>query len=325
MGFQFTNCEFQISSKEVVRFSKSMFHNCNFVGSSGDFNVQLPTLILKDCIVFKSEFNMCFRALNIAESVIDQLNDKSDAKIFQITSESKLSNSVIKGRCKNLIMSDCLIEGQWKGSKNVHKKAKKKAIWDKEIQLKADCSNTVFRQINVNPYYLTTKCHDKSSLDLSDANLVDNWSTLRKEYSGLSLFIVFLLTLFFLLPLLTKSFVLTLAAKTPLMATMDSTPLYQLLLFGGETGIYAIINCILTLFLLTYNLIRVYLTISIAKLREEENFLADSNYQITSISPNKYRMQWKLHRLMRYFLIISILYSIYKIFVALSIEVPSIL
>lgn len=65
------------------------------------------------------------------------------------------------------------------------------------------------------------------------------------------------------------------------------------------------------------------MTVTIARLREEEIFLKDSNFNLVSIHPEKIKVQVKLDRILNRLLIVSLLYTAYKLISALSIEVPS--
>ncbi len=197
------------------------------------------------------------------------------------------------------------------------------SFWDKTIRLSAKCDKVVFDNVKINPFYLATKCADKSTLDLTRATLTDNWSKLRKKYAGVNLFIVLVLTFIFFLPLLTQSFFLLLSSKIDAsLLPFQRVPLWEALLFGGKVGNAAVLYCSLTIVLIVYNITRFLMTLSIARLREEESFLRDSNFQLVSIHPEKYKTQLVIDKVLKILLWLSIIYSGLKLYDTLQIQVP---
>lgn len=319
-NFEFNNCDFKISDKGVLILSKNELTDCTFHGQVDSFlaHSNEGSLIFNEAILIDCTITGEYNQLNFVKSDLNDITENSHAKTFQAYGETEMLNCKILGSCKTLHLDSCIIRASNK------RKINKKSIWNKEIRLNANCNNTVFSNIRVHPYYLSTKCHDKNSIDLSDAKLIDDWSRLRKNYSGISLFIVFLLSFLFFLPLFTKSFFLIIVSKTPIPPEFPKSTLGEVIFFGGDSGIKAIIHFALTTTLLIYNSVRIYLTIAISKLREEEKFLSDANFQIVSISPNKYKFHLRLDKVLRYLFWVSFIYSIYKFAVTLFIEVPSI-
>ena len=107
------------------------------------------------------------------------------------------------------------------------------------------------------------------------------------------------------------------------MNTLEQVPLWESILYGGKHGWAAFGYSVLTVILITYNALRIYMTISIAKLREEERFLGDSNFQLVSIHPEKFKVQLWVDRYLKYFFYVSTLYACFKIWDTLHIMVPA--
>lgn len=313
----FKNCKFYYSSKSYIQFSKSVLDNVEIVGID-DCNSYLPPLSTNDGkIIFSSGCKIKilklyggFREVNIS-GVVDGLMDQSISRYYQIVSAT-IRNSNIEGKCERLYLEQARFTGN------------KKDIWNKEITLGAKCIDTVFDRVSLNPYYLSTKCADKSTLDLSGANFIDDWSKLRKRYSGLSLFIVLLLTVAFFLPFVFKTTGLLLAAKLfeHSHLSFEIVPLWQMLFFGSSKIEWGNWYFYVTVILILYNTIRLLLTISLAKLREEEQFLSDAGFQTVTPHPEKYIWQKRADRVLSVVFWLVLAISLYKVYEAFSVKVP---
>lgn len=310
----FKNCVFNFIDSSTLEFENCTFVNCNFVGSENTiYTLSTCSLKLTKCEKIENcKIQKYFRKIDILHSLANNLVCSAfivDFKIFV----SEVTDFFFKGKCKNLDLSHSYFSS--------HKR--KDSIWDIKIEKSANCPKTIFHMVEVNPFYLATKCDDKSSLDLTSAWLVDDWSRLRKHYSGVSLFIVFLLSFVFFLPLFTQSYFLILSSKIdPSVLNIKQIPLWESILFGGKEGLKAVIYCLMTIILFTYNSLRIYMTISISKLREEEKFLGDSNFQLVSIHPEKYRFQILIDKVLNYLFYIALIYGVLKLWDTLQILVP---
>ncbi|MBL4559675.1 MAG: hypothetical protein JKX79_01695 [Labilibaculum sp.] len=315
----FKNCEFLFTEKGLIRFDNCIIENCVFIGIndlelySKEKNKENGNILINQCEHFKNNrFKGVFRNLSFSHTNIVNLIDDSIC-IKTTFSSLKITNAKINGQCNQLIFNY---------SKFITSKGNV-SIWNKIILDGAKCDKAIFDNVRVNPFYLATKCDNKASLDLSRATLIDDWSRLRKKYAGISLFIVFILTFLFFLPLLTQSFFLLLTSKiNSTIVEFNSTPLWKALLFGGKENLSAFLYFCLTIVLILYNSGRLWMTISIAKLREEENFLKDSNFQLVSIHPEKLKTQLIVDKLLNFMFWISFVYSIFKLIDTLSIQVP---
>ena len=305
---EFKDCDFELNESGTARFEKCTISDCSFKGSKA------KTLTFQHCPnISNIELTGHFSQVTFTSCTLKGLVDNSNSPLLQFQ-RTTVIDSQIGGKCSKLV----LFESNFKSTKL------NKASWNKQVDVQVQCTNSTFNKIKLNPYYLATKCDDKSSLDLSGAMLIDDWSRLRKKYAGINLIIVFLLTLIFFLPLITKSFVLLLAAKIdPDLMSFERVQLWEAILFDGKEETFSRISYIvLTFVLLLYNIGRLWLTISIAKLKEEEQFLNDSNFQLVSIHPEKLKNQLFVDRILNWMLVISIAYSAMKLVDTLMIQVP---
>jgi hypothetical protein len=290
--------------------------NCTFIGESGSklFISSSNTRKLQNKNYTPSKILKTkgqFANLSIDESEIHLYEDTSHTRGFR-SSNSTFIDFDIQGATKELNLTRCVFTS----SKS------KKSKWNKKIKLNAYCQETTIEYTEINPFYLVAKCADKSTLDISNATLVDKWSYLRKEYSGVKLFIILLFTFAFFLPILTRSFILLLMSNVNnIIIILDKAPLWEVLLFGGYSGYYAVLHCILTISLITYNIGRFTLTLNIAKLREEGSFLTDSGFN-QSVHFDKYSTFLKWDSILKIFYLISIAYSLFKLYETSMLLVP---
>ena len=103
---------------------------------------------------------------------------------------------------------------------------------------------------------------------------------------------------------------------------IEKIPLWKILFFGGKEGFLKLSYCITTIILVLYNVIRFSLTISLAKLREEELFLSDAGFPTVSPNPNKYGLHKKIDYYLNIIFWITLLISGYKISEAFTVAVP---
>lgn len=314
----FKNCSFLLKPEGSIQLSDCEIENCRFFGlkSFDDLLDNKNYLIISRPKKFDSNsISRVFRTISLKDGKVKNLVDHSSTSSKTSLSKLKVYDSFIMGSCNILNIEDFYFS-----------KRTGKSYWNKAISIQANCMNAVFDDTKIDPFFLATKCSNKSTLDITRATLTDDWSRLRKKYAGVSLFIVFILTLFFFLPLITESFFLLLSTKIDSsLVPFNKAPLWKVLLFGNKNGTSAIIYLILTIVLLIYNIGRFWMTISIAKLREEENFLKDSSFQLVSIHPEKYKIQKYVDSILSYLFWISLIYSILKLIDTLKIEVPQII
>lgn len=222
----FDNCVFKFSNQGTLRLTSCIIQNCIFQGldDCNSFDTQQGAVVINGCKFFKNnKFEKQFKILDISDSLIFDLIDNSIITDYHCKN-SDVTDSIIKGECRRLSFENVIFQS----TKN------KTSLFDKIIVIRADCVNVVLDNVDVNPFYFATKCPDKTTIDLTKATLIDNWSRLRKNYAGLSLFIVFFLIFLFLLPLLTHSFFLLIFSKIDIeYIKVERLPLWEALLFGS--------------------------------------------------------------------------------------------
>jgi hypothetical protein len=310
----FEKCRFYFLKDSSFICVSAVFNFCEFIGKEelhkykGNLNILFSECILDKCVMSGN-----IAKVNFGNCNLNNFKDTSISSIYVLNNHSYLQNFTILGECDTLNLDNTVFNSE-----------ENKGIWNKKIRMNASCKKTIFANSNVNPFYFATKCDDKKSLDLSNAKLTDDWSRLRKNYAGISLFIVLLLSLLFFLPIITQSFFLLMASKVDISVLLNSKiTLAESLFFGGKEGFQAFFYFVFTCTLIIYNALRIWMTLSIAKLREEEKFLSDSNFQLVSINPNKYKIQLKVEKILKILFWVSILYSLLKLKDTLLIEVPN--
>jgi hypothetical protein len=341
LPYIFINCDFIFSSNSAATFQKHAFNNCKFIGifSNVKFKKEGPhrklLLSFSNCTLTSSSLINYFGQINIVSTEVDCLTDLSETNVFQ-TNSCEITNSKISGICNTLQLDSTRVTKSSEAKNHLtslfdkiswSKKETLPCFWDKEVTQTAIFRSAIFDKTSLNPYYFSTKCKDKSTLDLSGAIFIDDWSKLRKKYSGLSLFIVFLLTITFFLPFVFETIGLLISTKLTNLsmskfAEIPTTPLWQLLFFGGREGTAKLVYCATTSLLVLYNITRLLLTISIAKLREEEQFLSDAGFQSVSPHPNKYTYHKKVDKYLTIVFWFALLISIYKTYDAFLVQVP---
>jgi len=311
----FKNCTFSFEESGHLILVNCAVESCKFEGLDNlhNFKTDRGILEIKSCKIFIGNvISYQFRTINISNSVLEEYIDLSTSTEYYIET-SDLRSFVIEGETEKALLKETTFNSAKKWN----------SIWNKLIVKTISCSNTIFGEVRINPYYFATKCADKSTLDISRATLIDDWSRLRKEYSGTRLYIILLLTFIFVLPILTHSFFLLAVSKIEPTMFFNKIPLWKALLFGGKEGLYSIVYSMLTLLLLIYNYGRFHITMSIAKLREEENYLIQSNFNMVSISPKKYQHLLKWDKYLKVLWYLSIVLSILKLWDTITILVPN--
>ncbi|MCK8482277.1 hypothetical protein [Psychroserpens algicola] len=312
---EFKNCRFYFrkSSNFIAKFV--FFTNCKFIGKEELYDyANIANIDFKECVLDDCRLSNTINFITFDNCSLNNFKDSSISSYYFLNNKSYVYNFTIIGECDHLDLSATVFNSD-----------KARGIWDKKVVINATCKKTIFDNSEVNPFYFATKCDDKTSLDLSSARLTDDWSRLRKNYSGLSLLVVLLLSILFFLPIITKSYFLMLASKTEILAmNVQKVTLGEALFFGGNEGFNAFIYFLFTLALIVYNCLRIWMTLSIAKLREEEKFLSDSNFKLVSIHPDKYKNQLRIEKILKVLFWVSIFYSVLKLKDTLLIQIPNI-
>lgn len=311
----FKNCTFSFENSGHLILANCGVESCKFEGlyNLHEYKTDRGVLEIIACKKFIGNILLNqFRKIKISNSILEEFIDLSTSTEYEIETSDFRSFS-IEGETEKALISETTFNSEKKWN----------SIWNKLIVKTISCSNIIFGEVKINPYHFATKCADKSTLDISRATLIDDWSRLRKEYSGTRLYIILFLTFIFILPILTHSFFLLTVSKIEPTILFDKIPLWEALIFGGKEGLYSIIYSTLTLILLVYNYGRFHVTMSIAKLREEENYLIQSNFNMVSISPKKYQHLLKWDKYLKILWYLSIALSVLKLWDTITILVPN--
>lgn len=337
----FNNCTFKFTNNGNLRFSGAAIKNCRFIGLDGntfeEFANGCGDLDLQNVeLLSDSSISGSFRKIGLSVRLIQRLDDTSFCNNYS-TISSTIWESKINGFCYHLsYASVTFIHSEAESVCNKLREIDiKKSLsnvrfernipkWEKEILHTASCTQVVFNNYQVHPYFFATKCKkDSNGVDFSNAILIDNWSRLRKQYTGLSLLVIIILTLAFFLPLILK-YVMLVSTSAQIGSSIlgqsnkviniiyDKIPFYEVLFFNGKSGLVGWLHFFLTSLLIAYNFTRLYITFAVSKLREEERFVSDSKFPISSLHPKKYGHLVIISAWLRGFFILVFLYSLFK-------------
>jgi len=159
-------------------------------------------------------------------------------------------------------------------------------FWNPRISEQAHLVNCRFPESEVYISDWVNVCDDNSrkTVDFQVAwRVVDRWAELRDEYTGTRLYIILILVLAFFLPYLIKSaFLISVSRVDAVFLHPDSyVPLWDVLLYGGKKGLIGWIYAILGSMLMLYNVMRLWITLETAKLREREEHLQESGFLVS--------------------------------------------
>lgn len=173
-------------------------------------------------------------------------------------------------------------------------------------------------------------CLDRSNLDLSDADYVDQWNILRDNYTGARFFINLLFLVLYCLPLFSRVVVYWgMGAVENAGGRGDLVPEGWIeqsvaeILFFGTSGNETIrwTYFILAMSVLVYQGLRLYLTIIVSSLREREEHMDAKGYKNTRPPYDKLTSPYVLHRFMKYLLLLALASVIWRVVEVLIITV----
>ncbi len=124
---------------------------------------------------------------------------------------------------------------------------------------------------------------------LEARKLKDNWATLRDEYTGFKLYWILVMTLVFIIPYCIKALFLIIAKGIPFTSS-DEAILLKVLMSGDLEGWKMWGAWLFGSILIIYNLLRFALTMKVARLREREEHLIQTNIKINR--PYERQLVW---------------------------------
>ncbi|MDC1142843.1 hypothetical protein OAU50_07100 [Planctomycetota bacterium] len=165
-------------------------------------------------------------------------------------------------------------------------------------------------------------CLDRSHLDLSDADYIDQWNILRDTYTGARFFINLLFLVMYCLPLLSK-----VALYWGMGAIENSSGRGDLIpegwversvadiLFFGTSGNETVrwSYFVLAMSVLIYQVLRLYLTIRVSSLREREEHMDAKGYKNTRPPYDRLTGPYVLHRFMKSLLFLSMISVVWRL------------
>lgn len=396
-GHRFEGCifYFDYDSTEVI-FASCELTNCFFLSVENDKSDQKrynQKITINKSELVNISLKGVFNAIQISNCPkIEIFNDYSICKTSYHLTSSKVRDFRISGECDtlNILKSDftaspltlsfpykihsyilnylpkifirlykLLLSKSTNNALATDSVLGSKSVWLKEIKSTSIINDAHFRNVAVDPYYFSVTAEEKNRVNMTQATFIDSWLQLRKDYSGVRMYIVLLLSIMFFLPIITESFVLMSASKITPVNPMpdernienDTTKLYYpiknwvdqkirkkirgwipetkpmklghiIFLGKSDDAFYMFAHCALTLVLLFYNLSRIWMTFRIAKIREEERFLLDAGYSKVTPHNVKYSSLIEFSKWLRVILGISVIYACVKLLIALNIVVP---
>jgi hypothetical protein len=224
---------------------------------------------------------------------------------------------------------------QWYEEETTHEAdSRKSGNWAAEVSGGLTLNEVSFDTLTVDSEVIANQCEDRSSVDIQNAFVDNEWEVLRDNYSGTLLAFHLMFLLAFIAPLLSKMFMAMGAAglsglvtKIPFLKAeeYDTVPVWQVLLFGfkGMNSVVGWIHAGLTVALLVYNMARVWLTVTIVKLRSREEHLTMQSFRRARPAARKYEIKSLVHRfLMRPLFLLAIISACWKIWDAIQMQIP---
>lgn len=124
----------------------------------------------------------------------------------------------------------------------------------------------------------------KTTADFQSAKkLVDDWIDLRDEFTGIRLYKILILTAAFFSPIILKTALLLGFAHAIPEAIIhyEQTPVWHLLLFGDKSGRGAYAHLFFFSLLAIFNLLRLFVTLEVSRLRDREDYLIAAGFTRT--------------------------------------------
>ena len=196
--------------------------------------------------------------------------------------------------------------------------------WNPEVELTSELIHVAFEDdCQLSMESLVTSCPDRTNVHIRTTSVEDPWATLRDGYTGAKLVFVVLMTLAFFAPYVFRTIYYAIAARVTTPSPENEEYLAALLLWGDRAGLPMLLYGSLSAGLIVYNAGRLWLTMSIAVMREREEHF--HSYGVSRYRPPKDRVQrlWRLHRVGRWFLLMAVASSVWRVCDVLSMRVPA--
>jgi hypothetical protein len=280
VGGTWSGCRFVVVGDAELAFRASSFENCVFETESSDRAASLS-------------FNACN---------ISQVTTRGNWLKIQLVNQagpikkSNLDCRVATFYAPGVTFDKCIITAvaeRWQTKRAMFRDS----FVSPEITLEGDLSYSQFHGSTVVVGDWTNVCANKDEVNLQTAaHIRDDWAELKTDYTGIRLYIIFFLTLAFLLPYLGKAWVLSVAAGAlrGRGISVEWVPLWRAVIFpAGQTFLESVV----AIMLITYNAGRAWLTLYVARMRERETHLLSTGF--TAARPSLGRRRLKIRVLSR--------------------------
>lgn len=286
IGGTWKDCRFVLTTEIVTKAKEGVaFGHAKLEGCSFETSAVLPTgtLSFNDCTIDRCDFRGALKRF-----LLLKVPKRITGTSFSLYADRFEAEDVgfercnFGGRIHDWSTSDATFFDSY---------------WAPEIDVSADLTRVRFDGSTIVVGSWSDVCVKKENVYLQTARrIIDDWSELRTEYTGVRLYIILLLTLAFIAPYIGKAWALSVAANLMRSVPVDVTlvPLWHAMLF--PTGV-RVGPAVLALLLLAYNGGRLWLTFRIAAMREREEHLLDTGF--AAARPRFHKTIWKVPLLPR--------------------------
>lgn len=212
--------------------------------------------------------------------------------------------------------------------------SRRSGSWAAEVSGDLKLNEVSFDTLTVDSEVIANQCEDRASVDIQNAFVDNEWEVLRDNYSGTLLAFHLMYLLAFIAPLISKVFLAMGAAGASSFALdipflkeqqYDTIPVWELLLFGfyGMKSSAGWAHAGLTIALLVYNLSRLWLTVTIVKLRSREEHLSMQRFRRARPAAHKYEIKSLVHRfIMKPLFVLATCSALWKLWDAIQMQIP---
>lgn len=248
---------------------------------------------------------------------------------------SRLRGSFERVSFMHADFDNCSIRGScadWRETEVVHRADRKGGgDWNPVLNGPLKLHDVTFETVTVDTATLANFCEDLRTVDIQNARVDSEWEVLRDNYSGTLLAFHLLFLLAFVAPLATKLVVYAGAAGANFGAVglgaddWDYEIVWRVLLFGlyDHGTLTGWLHAGLTFALLVYNVGRVYLTVTIVKLRAREEHLSAQRFRRARPAGRRYRLKYLVHQwVMGPLFWLALVSALWKVWDAISLKIP---
>jgi hypothetical protein len=268
---------------------------------------------------------------NIEFKGVDGRLEMSNAALTDCRVTGKLET----GRFSRCEFHNCRlapITSSWSETETTHTAVSRRAgLWQVNVRGRLELREVTFETLTVDSEVIANQCENRAGVDIQNAAVDNEWEVLRDNYTGTLLAFHLLFLAAFVAPLFSKMAAaagvagLTYQAQALGLVEWPMMPVWEVLLFGfyGTDSTVGWVHALLTVGLLVYNMARIYLTVTIVKLRAREEHLQQQNFRRARPAAHKYQLKSLLHRLlMKPLLVLAVVSALWKVWDAISIQIP---